>query len=124
MDEEDAEEDDEPAVADHPEAVFEVVGLVGVVVAVVLDAELETVCFVALAEVDAADDPAICAPIPTKVATLSAPAAIRDRAAACRRFFLDLGRCLDSISELLRRLRFVFTKEMVSPLADAPLRPT
>ena len=126
VDEED--EDDELGVADHPELVFDVVGLVvGVVVVVVVvdfAVEVAAVRLEALAEVDAADEPiAICAPIPTNAVTLSAPATIRDRAAACRRFFFDLGRCFVSISELLRKLRFVLTKAMLGPPADAPLRP-
>jgi len=108
VDEED--EDDELGVADHPELVFDVVGLVvGVVVVVVVvdfAVEVAAVRLEALAEVDAADEPiAICAPIPTNAVTLSAPATIRDRAAACRRFFLDLldlGRGFVSIWGLLQ----------------------
>ena len=85
MDVDEEDEDDELGVADHPEVVFDVFAVLVVVLDVVLDVELEAAAarLEALAEVDATDEPiAIRAPIPTNAVTLSAPATIRDRAAA------------------------------------------
>jgi len=99
-DEEEDDDDDELGTADHPDAVGSVAVGVDFDFELVLDFAVEAVVvrLEALAEVDAADDPtAICAPIPTNAVTLS---------------------------ELLRKLRFVLTKEMLALPADAPLRPT